>query len=194
MKNILSIALLILAITSTGYGQKNIYGINIGIGGGMIMKEALEGDASYDLNTGVTLGLQYSRNISERLYFTTGLNWYKNCVSVTPNFHPDVDMTEVKHDVQLLYIPAFLTVTLSKHFSLQGGLMADIDITSDKYITKQSGMGAGFAIAGEAPFNETFALQVSPYLNFHGLLLSDSDQYPERIFDSGIKLNFVFRK
>ena len=61
---------------------------------------------------------------------------------------------------------------------------------NEKYITSQSGMGAGT----EFPISEKFAIQFNPYLNLHGIVLAEQEDYPERVFDTGLKLSLILKK
>ncbi len=191
MKRLLILTLLMTGLINSSFGQKNTYGLSIGVAKGLIMKQALDGGASYDLNTGISIGFQYNRQLNDKLYLQTGINWYKNSVSVTPSFHPDIDMTPKEYDIQLLYIPVFLKVDISKYFFINGGLIVDFDITKSKHITSQSGIGAGLGIGTEFSITDKLVIQLNPYLNFHGLALIDKENYPERICDLGIKLNLI---
>src|SRR5690606_31824330 len=105
---------------STVHGQNNTFGLNVGFGGGMILDRASEGGGSFDLQNGFTIGVAYSRKLSESLHFQTGINWYKNNVVVTPSFYPDIDMSSRKYDVTLIYLPVFLKVGLSQYFFING--------------------------------------------------------------------------
>ncbi|MEO6819865.1 MAG: hypothetical protein ABI204_09080, partial [Ginsengibacter sp.] len=131
MKSLLLSILLIIGLTGISKGQSNSYGISIGTGKGFIMKKALLGGGTYNLNTGLFIGFQYSKRLNNKLYLMTGVNWYKNSVSITPTFYPGIDLTPEKHDIQLIYIPVFLKLDLSKYFFLNGGLIGDFDITKN---------------------------------------------------------------
>lgn len=82
---------------------------------------------------------------------------------------------------------------VSKYFFINGGLIGDIDVTKNKYMTNQSGIGAGLGIGTELAITNKFAIQLNPYLNLHGLLLTNSSNHPERLLDGGIKLSLVIK-
>lgn len=185
---------LLVSMAITSKGQNDHYGISIGLGNGVILKKALEGGASYDINTGFSIGFQYNRKLSNKLHLMTGVNLYENSVTITPAFHPGNDMTPKTNDVRLIYIPLLLKVDLLKYLFINGGVIGDIDITRNKYIANQSGIGASLGIGTEFPINDKFSIQLNPYLNFHGLLLTNNETYPERIFDSGVKLSFILKR
>ena len=186
--------MIVIGFINVSTGQSSTYGISIGVGNGLIMQQTLIGSGSVDLNTGLSFGFQYSRKLTNRLHFVTGVNWYKGSISVTPAFYPGIDNTQRKYDIQLIYIPVLLKVDLSKHFFLNGGLIGDFDITKNKQITNQSGMGVGLGFGTEFSITPNFLVQINPYINLHGLILTNSENHPERILDAGIKLNLLLNK
>jgi hypothetical protein len=194
MKKLITSIIIILGTIITSKGQDNSYGLSVGFGNGIILKKSLDGGASYDLNTGFSIGLQYNRKLTKKLHLMTSINWYNNSISVIPNFNPDISMTSKTFDVQLIYIPLLLKIDLGKYLFFNGGLIADIDATKNKYISNQSGLGASFGIGTEFLITKNFYIQLNPYLNFHGLILIDKEKYPERILDSGIKLNLILKR
>lgn len=194
MKTLVIVSLLIATTFHTSIAQKNSFGISAGRGKGIIMKRALEGGAGYDLNSSLSLGLQYERKLSDRLNLMIGGVWYNSPVSVTPGVHPGQDMTARSYDIQVIYVPIMLKFEFAKYLFIHSGLLADFDVTANRYITNQSGAGAGLGIGAQFPIREKFLLQLNPYLNFHGLLMVGSDRYPERVLDSGVRLSFLLRR
>jgi hypothetical protein len=194
MKRSFTLIYFAVGFISISFAQLNSYGISVGAARGMIIRQALEGGPSYDLNTGITLGFEYCREMSGKLHLMTSVTWYKNTVTVTPGSYPYIDMAPETYDVQLIYVPVFVKIDLSKYLFLFGGPIADFDITNEKYITSQSGLGAGFGIGTEFPISEKFAIQFNPYLNLHGIVLAHQEDYPERVFDTGLKVNLILKK
>ncbi len=190
MKNILLLLFLIGSFTKS-FGQTNKFGISVAVNNGGIITTALDGGANVDLKTGIAIGLQYERKFSKNLHFQTAINWYKNTIEVTPSFYPGNDMSTKKYDIALVDVPLFLRVDLSKHFFINGGLLTDIDISKEKYLSNQSGIGAGIGIGTEFLQSSKVSIRLNPYLNFHSLLLFQKDNYPERIVDAGIQLCFL---
>ncbi len=194
MKKLVFLTLFTIGVINFSNGRTNSYGLSVGVGNGIIVRPILEGSGNYDLKTGVSVGFQYSRQFSDRLSLQTGINGYHTNVAITPAFYPGTDMTPKEHELWLIYVPVFLKVDLSKYFFINGGLLADIDITKEKVITNQSGMGAGLGIGTEFSITNKFALQLNPYVNLHGIVLTDKENYPERVFDAGIKVIAVIRQ
>lgn len=196
MKNLfLSIVFITsLVLTSAAQDTNNSYGLSFGFGNGTILRQQLTGGPSIDLNTGLSAGFQYTHRLNTKLHLLTGVTLFNSSVTVTPEFHPDIDTTPRDYDVRVIYIPVVLKMDFGKHFFLNTGFLADIDVTKDSYITSQSGMGATVGAGAEFIITNSFSIQFNPYINFHGLLLTQSDDYPERVLESAVKINFVVNK
>jgi hypothetical protein len=193
MKKILLQIFLLAGIVSTSFAQTNSYGISVGIAGGAIRQPQLSGGPGYDLNTGSLLGLQYTRRLNNRFHLMTGIDWYHYRLSVKPNTYPGIDKSTSYYDFNLLSIPVYIKMDLPKHFFIDGGLIVDFDVTKDKQITNQSGIGVGLGVGYEVLLTHKVAIQLNPYFNLDGLILFDEDMYPKRVFGPGIKLIFVMR-
>lgn len=191
MKKLIVLILFMIGLISPSIGQENTYGLNFGMGSGFILRPALDGGASYNLNSGFSIGFDYSRKMRDNLHFQTGLNWYSNSVSVTPSFYPNIDMSPKTNDLSLLYIPLFLKANMSRYFFVNGGLIIDYDITRNKIISSQSGIGSGIGLGTNIVNRENFGIQLNPYLNVHGIIRIKQENYPERVLDGGIKLIVV---
>jgi hypothetical protein len=194
MKKLFISLILIAGMAMVSKGQKHSYGLSVGVGNGTILKQRSIGGPSYDVGTAFSIGLQYSKKINDNLHLMTGVNWYTNTLTVIPSFYPGIDQTPKDYNVQLIYIPVLLKVNLGKYFFINGGLLGDIDISKGKYIASQSGIGASIGPGVEFSLGGKFAIQLNPFLNFHGLILTNKESYPERIFDPGVKLNFVLKR
>lgn len=188
MQKLIPLMVLLLSIDHLAHAQRNSFGLTIGTGKGFIAEKVAEGAADLKLNWALSIGIQYSRIFNDKYTFETGLTGYKNQISVTPAFQPGIDMNSENYDIQLLYIPLFIKVNFSKRFFMNGGLLGDIDITSNKYISSQTGLGAGLGVGMEFSIAKKIAMSINPYVNLHGMLLVSKENYPERIVDSGIKI------
>lgn len=191
-KRFLAIILLLIGAINMSFAQKNSYGINAGISGGTIVGSSSDGGAGYDLKNGFSIGVQYDRKLNRKLHLMTGVSWYKNKVDITPSYDPSLSAN--RYDIQLISIPAMLRVDLSKIMYLHGGLIGDIDIAKNENMTDQSGLGMGLGMGAELPVANRFAIQINPYVDFHGLLLSGSDNPNTCMLDAGIRVAFVFKQ
>lgn len=96
--------------------------------------------------------------------------------------------------LNLLYIPILLKINVGKHFFIHGGLLGDIDVSKPKGISDQSGIGTSIGVGTEFYLGRKISLQLNPYMNFHGLIMSNPDNYPDRVMNPGIKLSFLLNK
>jgi len=180
-----------IATSMSGYSQEtktNSYGITVGLGNAYVMQKSIEGGVGYDLENGLELGLNYYRKLAHNLKFESGIFWHQNQLRVTPNFYPGIDMAPHYSKIRIIYIPLFLRINILKYLFINGGIIGDIDLSNENYINDQTGIGAGVGFGGEIPVFKKFIVQINPYINLHGLILAGQVNYPERIFDSGIKI------
>lgn len=195
MKWLLFLFSLTIGLINTAFAQKNSYGISVGTGSGLIVKSLARGGASYDLKTGFSIGFYYASkfDFNEKLSIQSGLSYYRNTLIVTPAFNPDIDMTPRSHNLQMIYLSTLFKFDLSKYFFINTGSLLALDISSNKTISNQTGLGAMFGLGTEISINENFAIQFNPYFNIHSLIPIFSDNTPERIVDTGIKMSFILK-
>ncbi|AHM60353.1 hypothetical protein D770_10480 [Flammeovirgaceae bacterium 311] len=200
MKKFLIVLLMMISLAAYAQeGSKNSFGVTAGAGSATVLRANLDGGPNLDLERGFDLGANYYRQIGGKLKFETGLFYHYNRLIQTPAPNPDVPRIATHYDVHLLYLPAFLRLNLSKNFFVNGGVMADIDMSNNmglstsRALSSQSGLGIGLGIGGEVAVFNTLYLQLNPYLNLHGALLVQRESYPGRILDAGIKLGIRTR-
>ncbi|AIZ64353.1 hypothetical protein PK28_12870 [Hymenobacter sp. DG25B] len=194
MKNILLLGFLTLSLS--GYSQtlhKNRFGLSAGIGAPVIAQRQLDGGPSYEMGRGFDFGVNYYRAITPKTNLESGVFLHANELKVTPAFYPGWEMAPQYYDIRLLYVPLFLKVNLAKYFYLNGGLLADVDLSKNKYISSQTGLGTGLGLGTDIHVSDRFAFTINPYLNLHGLWTIEQEHYPERIFDAGIKAGIILK-
>lgn len=191
MKSVLTFLLAVIVLSAKA--QQNRFGIEAGIGAGVILQEKMLGGPSLSTGAGLTVGLQYDRALVGKLHLLTGLNWYHNTVTMRSESYPDLERT-VKHTaLNLLYIPVQVKYNFSRYFYINGGLSGDIDISKKKEINNLSGIGAGLGIGTALNISPSLAVELNPYLNCHGIILFQKNNHPQRLLDTGITLRLVLR-
>lgn len=195
MKKLLIIFLVLISFAASAQeSSRNSYGLVVGAGSASVIRASLEGAPNLDLQRNFELGANFYRQIGPKLKFETGLVYHYNKLTQKSVFSPDVPQVTTQYDVHLIYLPAFLRIKLSKYFFVNGGGMVDIDISNSmglsnsRALNNQSGLGVGLGIGGEVAVLHKFYLQVNPYLNLHGVLPVQRENYPGRILDAGIKV------
>lgn len=200
MKKLLIIFLVMLSFAANAQeSSRNSFGLMAGAGSARVIRASLEGAPNLDLQRGFELGGNFYRQLGEELKFETGIYYHYNKLVQASGPRPDVPQITTQYDVHLLYLPAFLRFNLSKHLFLNGGAIVDIDLSnpmglsSSRALDSQSGLGVGMGIGGEIAVLPKLYLQVNPYLNLHGALLVQQENYPGRILDAGIKVGIRTR-
>lgn len=189
LKTFLVISLFTVSICSQAQNsRKNSFGIFAGVGGASVAQEGLEGGGSTDMNTGLSIGLNYYRSLSAKTLFETGIVWYMNEVAFTGAYNPNYSQETLREKVQLIYIPLFVRFDVSKVFFLHVGLIGDLDVSNNDYLDNQTGLGSGIGLGINFPLSEKIKLQINPFMNIHGLLMTEKQSYPQRILETGIKL------
>lgn len=153
----------------------------------------LAGSASYGGSGFYTLGASFSRPLSRRFDFETGLAFSRHRILVQPNLPPDMDDTPYETTLQLFTVPLIFKLNLGRLFFLNGGTMLHVDTGLSSAVDNQSGIGAmlGFGIGYE--FQSGISLYINPYLKAHSLVPFAPDRYHHHLMESGIQLGLACR-
>lgn len=162
--------------------------IFVGIGGAAVIQEVLDGAGSTEMGAGFSVGLNYYRKLSVKTFFETGVIWYKNEVKFNGADNPSVPQEAKFQNLYMLYVPVFLQLHVSKSFFLHGGLIGDFDLSKNKYLNDQSGLGTGIGFGINFPLSQKIKMQINPFINIHGLLMMEKPSYPQRLLETGIRL------
>lgn len=188
MKTLLSIALVAMTLGLFAQERKNNFGFAAAVGKSVILQGELEGAPNYEGKTSFEFGFAYYHSFTQRIKLETGLSWHQNDVTIIPNLPPNINAETRYTKVHLLYLPIFVRVNFSDYFFIHGGALADIDVSPDHEVTKQSGVGFGGGLGVELPLKK-MVLVINPYLNVHGVFTSSSDDhYPQKVLDNGIRV------
>lgn len=192
--------LLVVFIVLSGFAanaqqnSRSNFGLTANAGLGKIIRASSEGIPELDLQRNFGLGAYFFMPIAESLTFETGIVYNYFRLTQKAVDRPDVPQITTLYDVQLLYLPAFIRINASENFFINGGVLADVDLSnplglsSSKTLNSQSGLGAGMGIGGEFKISPAYYLQINPYLNYHGLLLLKKEENPATILDYGLKI------
>lgn len=195
MKKLLTFFLVLLGFAAQGQeNSKNSFGLNVGTGKTIVLRASQEGAQNLDLEKNFEIGANYYRQIGTKLKLETGLFYHYNQLNQWPALAPDNPAITTQYDVHLMYLPLFLRYNLSEYFFINGGGLIDIDLSNpmglstSRALDSQSGLGVGIGIGGELALFPGYLLQINPYLNLHGALQLQQENYPGQILDAGIKI------
>lgn len=194
MKNHYVILILLFSAVSA-YGQSvNRLTVNYGIASQILIQERLEGAGSHDGKGGNVVGLRYIHGTNKRVALETGLEFSRYKFSIAPAYHPDIDMTARKENVELISVPLYANFTFAKYMFVHGGLIADFQINKKKtdVVDRQSGIGLGIGIGGKYDFKK-ITVSINPYLQQHAIVAVEKARSQERLLEVGIRFGVGYR-
>ncbi|TXH27280.1 MAG: hypothetical protein E6Q96_06685 [Cyclobacteriaceae bacterium] len=168
--------------------RRSSFGVFAGVGGGAVVQKGLDGAGSKEMGIGLSIAVNYYCKLSGKTLFETGIACYKNEVTFDNQNSPNGPAKAKTQNVYIVYVPVFLRHHLSKSFFLSGGLIADFDLSKNRYMDDQSGLGAGVGIGVNFPLSQKIVLGVNPFISIHGLLMIDGTSYSQRLLETGIRL------
>jgi len=165
-----SILLLILCFSIIHlYAQndkKNMIGTHTSFGtGDYVLIKTLEG--SYNTKYYYSIGLDYSRTLSERWDLCSGLEYTYNYMKMTPAF---TGVKEPSRDVNLtlVTVPVQFKYSLGKLVYFNGGAFFNILNRKDRR-DADIFLGVGLGIGLKHEFNSGIMLSLNPYTRLNGI-------------------------
>jgi len=151
----------------------------------------LDGAASYSGDHFFTVGGIYLHPVNGWLEAETGLEYSKHNIIIKPNLPPGFDDTPQKAHFSLLNIPLTLRANFLKYFFINGGLFADIDISTSSAIDNQTGIGALLGISVKYDFKNGISVFGNPYTKLHSLIPFSDTKYHQGILETGIRIGIT---
>ncbi|MDR1340632.1 MAG: hypothetical protein LBK58_11370 [Prevotellaceae bacterium] len=169
-----------LGITFSSLGTNDIFG-------GLSNQHYSLDDKSF-----YALGLTYIKGINRWLELDASLEYARYKMKVSANVYPDifVFIREQEMELSMFNIPVTLRANFLKYFFVNGGLLIDLDVSSNNpYIENLTGFGgiAGFGVN----YNFDFGLSVflNPYIKAHSWINVKNQQ---KILEKGFRLGFAY--
>ncbi len=170
-----------IGFTFSSFGENDIFQ-----GGDLI------GGPGYTDDNFYTIGLTVVKPLNSWLDFESGLEYSNQSITVHPNLPPDVDAIPYNTKFSFLNIPLTIRANFLNYFFANGGLIIDIDTKTSSSIDSQSGIGAMLGIGAKYDFKCGASFFINPYLKFHSLLAFSPENHHQKVYESGIRLGFVF--
>ena len=212
MKIVVSISL-VLFITCENYGQndkKNLIGTHFSFGDGVYTTD-MDGGSGYDTKYYYSIGLDYSKTLSNTWDFCTGLEYTYSPMMKTPAYMgKPVGMPHEEH-ISLTTIPIQMKLHIWKFIYLDGGLFFNIlGRTSEDWSvqsrdgeyrsTHNLGMffGCGLGIGLECElFGSGVILSLNSYARWNGIGSIGSFYFTQltgyQFFQSGVSLGIGYK-
>ena len=187
MKKIILLLLFCLSISHL-YAQndkKNLIGTHIAFGTGEYWWAVYHDGPSHNTNYYYTIGLNYSRQLSKRWTFGSGLEYTYNDMTVTPSLFMGNERPPWSANLTLITVPVQFKYRFGKVFYLNVGPILNILATergeafgfgaegwyplNKEYKNAVALLfGLGMGIGFEHEFNSGITIFLNPYLRFNG--------------------------
>jgi len=154
----------------------------------------LLGAGSIDNGNSFSLGINYNRKISEKIWFNTGVNYFKslNDLHPAPTGEPIVITKDIK--TELIRIPAKVRFDLLKWFYIKTGFSLDTELNSSgSYIDNQSGLAYSLACGINLNLNKQIYFNIEPEWNLLSIVPFNSNDYQQHFQTSGVNFGVGFR-
>ena len=170
-----------IGITFSSFGENDV-----------IRFTSLDGAASYNSDNFYTLGVNYIHPLNTWLEIETGLEYSNHTILIQPNLSPDMDNSPYNADFSLLNIPLSLRANFLKYFFINGGPILDFDISNSSPVDSQTGIGGLLGIAAQYDFDFGLEVFINPYLKAHSLIPFSSENYPQRLMETGVRIGLTY--
>ncbi|MFY9154049.1 MAG: outer membrane beta-barrel protein [Prolixibacteraceae bacterium] len=155
--------------------------------------DQLLGAPSYSGEGFFSIGLNYTRELKSWLSLETGLEYSKHEIRITPNLHPDIDLSPRTEKSALITIPVGYRLNFLNYAFINGGLIFDMDTSLSNSIDNQTGIGAMLGAGLKYSFKSGLTLTLNPRARMHSIVPFSSDNYHYHLIDSGIKFGIGYR-
>ncbi|MBN2613667.1 MAG: hypothetical protein JXB00_19075 [Bacteroidales bacterium] len=170
-----------IGITFSTFGENNVF-----------RSDELDGAASYNSDYFFTIGINYLHPLNKWLEAETGIEYSKHNIIIEPNLPPDMDNSSRKANFSLLNVPVTLRANFLKYFFVNGGLIVDIDASTNSPIDNQTGIGVLIGLSAKYDFKSRVSVFVNPYTKIHSLIPLSDTKYHQRIWEDGIRVGITY--
>jgi hypothetical protein len=114
---------------------------------------------------------------------------YTNSSFRYSNASLDPDHSPHNTHLSLIEIPVTVRLNFWQHFFINGGLLLDFDITKNKHLDNQTGIGAMWRVGAKYDFkNMPIGLFLNPYAKYRPLVPFTERNYHLRTFELGFRV------
>lgn len=170
-----------IGITFSSFGENDVFRF-----------DELVGAASYNSDYFFTIGINYIHPLTKWLEAETGIEYSKHNIIIKPNLPPDMDNSSRNADLSLINVPVTLRANFLKYFFVNGGLIVDIDASTNSPIDNQTGVGALIGVSIKYDFKSGVSAFVNPYTKIHSLIPFSDTKYHQRIWENGVRVGITY--
>ena len=154
---------------------------------------ALRGAGSYAGKGYHSFGITYIRPLSNKFDLETGIEYGKYTYHFSnSSLGPDIDVSHNAY-LSLIEIPVTVRFKFWKYLFLNGGLLLDFDISEDKRLDNQTGIGAILGVGAQYNFKKTpIGLFVNPYLKHRPIIPFTKERHHLRTMEKGFRMGVIY--
>lgn len=203
MKKALFVLVLLLAsnhILLTAQGNKSFLndakiGITFSSFGAneIVTIPAVKGGPSFDSKSFYNFGITYIKGLNCYLELETGLEYSKHNIIYIPNAGTGSNPTRYNKDFSIIDIPVTLRVNFLKYFFINGGLLLDIDVSSNTPVDRQIGLGTMLGIGVKYDWNNGVGVFVNPYSKMHSVVPFVDRHLHQMVSESGFRFGITYK-
>jgi len=147
-------------------------------------------DASYTAGKSITYGLTFIKPINNWLDMETGFEYLKGEASVS-SIIPGYFAYSHQGSASLMNIPIGLRANFLKYCFVNGGIVFDIDVSSNSPIQSQTGIGSLLGVGLKYDFSSGISIFVNPYFKMHALI-SPTSNNNQHLLESATRFGITY--
>ena len=151
-------------------------------------------DSSTGAGKSFTYGISYLKPLNKWLDIETGLE-YLSCPIQTKSIVGTINgVTTLTRSATLSMLTAPVTVRANflKYFFVNGGLLLDVDVSSNSIVNSQSGLGSVLGLGVKYDFKNGISVFVNPYSKIHLFPLTfERDQ--QHFMESAVRFGVAYK-
>jgi len=171
-----------IGVTFSGLGNNDAF-----------YREHLAGAGGYTGKGYYSFGITYIHPISKIFGLETGVE-YSKCTYHFSNssLGPGYFVSQNAY-LSLIEIPVTARLNIWKYFFLNGGFLFDFDMTQNKHLVDQTGIGSMLGIGIKYDFKKIpIGLFVNPYTKYRPLIPFTKENYHLRTMESGFRIGVIY--
>lgn len=193
MKRLILLVLIFIGLVSFSQ-EKGEISISFGTGESDLIQFAqLDGAGSSSGLKFYNFSLGYLKSLNSWLAFRTGLDLGYHRFKFVAAFDPNFQIEPKYENAYVLSIPITFQTNFFKYFFFNAGALIDMDLNNADYVDSQTGIGAQAGFGAQYRFNKGFGVFINPLISMHALIPFSTSNYPERIFESGVRFGISYK-
>ena len=156
--------------------------------------KSLLDDSSTSAGKSFTFGITYLKPLNKWLDFETGME-YISCSVEKSSMMSDINtglFTSTRSStMSLISAPLTVRANFLKYFFVNAGLILDLDVSNNRIVDSQTGVGTVFGLGVKYDFKSGISIFVNPVGRIHTFPLSD--KYQEHLLESTVRFGVVYK-